>query len=231
MRRVAVLQPSYLPWLGYLDQIAQCDAFVFYDDVQYDKNGWRNRNRIRTSAKDGWSWLTVPVRIDEHFPPINAVVADARVPWRRKHRRAIEMEYARAPYHAYIDSYFAGIFDSTDDNLANIAIASIRALMGAFGITTPLYRSSELGVTGDRNTRLLAICRELTATNYLSGAAAKVYLDEGLFADAGIAVEWQEYTHPTYRQLHEPFIPYLSALDAVLNLGPAAGGLVHREAQ
>lgn len=226
MRRLAVLQPSYMPWLGYLEQIASCDVFVFYDDVQYDKNGWRNRNRIRTSSKEGWSWLTIPVRLTEHFPSINQVCADNRVPWRRKHRRTIETEYARAPFRGLFETFFRDFFDSEEQNLASVAIASVKNLTRAFGISTPLYRSSELHAVGDRNTRLVEICRELGATHYLSGVAAQAYLEEPLFAEAGITVEWQRYAHPEYPQLHRPFISHLSALDALLNVGPAAAALL-----
>lgn len=229
MRRIAVLQPSYLPWLGYLDQIARCDAFVFYDDVQYDKNGWRNRNRIRTNSEEGWGWLTVPVRLPDHFPKINEVEADPRVPWRRKHQRALEMEYAKAEFKGELHAHFGEFFEGTAQNLADIAIQSVECLMRAFGIATPLYRSSRLAVEGDRNTRLLAICRKLEATHYLSGVAAQAYLDEGLFRAERIEVEWQNYVHPVYPQLHGPFISHLSAIDALLNLGPAVQGLVGQE--
>ena len=222
MRRIAVLQPSYMPWLGYLDQIARCDKFVFYDDVQYDKNGWRNRNRIRSNAKDGWTWLTVPVRLDSHLPRICDVQTDARVPWRRKHRKTLELEYARAPFRGWIDEHFGAFFATDNTNLADIAIASVEAMLNALNVTVPLYRSSRLDVAGDRNTRLLNMCKHFEATHYLSGAAAKSYLDVDLFERNGICVEWQAYEHPVYRQTQEPFISHLSALDALLNVGPAA---------
>ena len=224
---VAVLQPSYLPWLGALEQIARADVFVFYDDVQYDKNGWRNRNRIRTASAEGWSWLTVPVKLDEHFPPICSVRTDTRVPWRRKHERMIRAEYARAPHLNVLDEHFAGLFGGTDDSLAGIAIESTKALMAAFGITTPVVRSSELGIEGDRNSRLLRICEHLGATDYYSGAAAQVYLDVAAFEERGIRVRFQAFEHPVYPQTRRPFVSHLSALDAVLNLGAGARELLY----
>lgn len=223
--RVAVLQPSYLPWLGYLDQIARVDAFVFYDDVQFDKNGWRNRNRIRTSSREGWSWLTIPVHLDEHFPTIDRVRIDTRVPWRKKHEKTLRLEYAKAPYLDLLDTHFNDLLASHEESLAEVAIASTVALMEAFNIRTPLFRSSQLGITGDRNARLLRICQHLGATSYLSGAAAQSYLDVGLFEREAIAVEFQDFAHPTYKQTRDPFISHLSALDALLNLGPAAPAL------
>ena len=174
--RVAVLQPSYLPWLGYLEQISLADAFVFYDDVQFDKGGWRNRNRIRTIGEQGWSWLTLPIQLKTHFPPINEVAIDARVPWRRKHLATIRHAYAHAPHVAELDQFFGDFFEDGEASLAGVAIESIRRLMAAFGLTTPLYRSSELGIDGNRNERLLRICKTLGADRYLSGAAARSYL-------------------------------------------------------
>lgn len=226
MVRLAVLQPSYLPWLGYLEQIAKSDVFVFYDDVQFDKNGWRNRNRIRTSATEGWSWLTIPVRIESHFPPINTVRINDVTPWRRKHRKTIEMAYAKAPHRQLFERYFGEFFSGEGDLLVDAAIDSIKALMTAYGLDTPTYRSSELGVFGDRNSRLLNLCKHFNATHYYSGAAAKVYLDEAMFEREGITVEWQDYKHPIYKQVAEPFISHLSALDAFLCEGVEARELL-----
>ncbi|MDQ6929829.1 MAG: WbqC family protein [Candidatus Eremiobacteraeota bacterium] len=220
-KTVAVLQPSYLPWLGYLDQIAKSDVFVFYDDVQYDKNGWRNRNRIRTGGPDGWSWLTVPVTATSHFPPICEVRVDERAPWQRKHLKTLRAEYSRAPHLDLLDRHFGRLLDTLESSLANVAIESVRAMMAALAIDTTLYRSSELDVPGDRNTRLLGICKHFRATTYLSGEAARGYLDVPMFEREGIAVEFQSYHHPVYPQTREPFISHLSAIDALLNAGSA----------
>ena len=218
--RVAVLQPSYLPWLGYIDQIASVDAFVFYDDVQFDKNGWRNRNRIRTNNAQGWTWLTIPVLHDTHFPRICDVRIDARSTWQRKHAQAIASNYHKTPHFELYERYVAPLYrDETPELLVDVAIASVRRLLEAYGISTPLYRSSELHITGDKNTRLLNICKHFDASIYLSGVAAKSYLDEALFTREHIAVEWQQFDHPQYRQHAEPFISHLSALDALLHAG------------
>lgn len=227
--KLAVLQPSYLPWLGYLEQIAATDIFVFYDDVQYDKNGWRNRNRIRTDAPQGWSWLTVPVRLPASFPRILDVEIDSRTSWRRKHAGALRAAYARAPHADFIEKYFGGFFEPRESErelLADVAIESVERLMRGFGIETALHRSSTLGIDGDRNTRLLNICKYFRATTYLSGAAARAYLDVGLFEREGIAVEFQDYEPAPYEQTRSPFISHLSAIDALANLGPQAGALL-----
>jgi len=220
-RTVAVLQPSYLPWLGALEQIARADVFVFYDDVQYDKNGWRNRNRIRTHGDPGWSWLTVPVKLPHAFPPLGEVSIDERAPWGRKHRRAIELAYASAPHRAELERFFP-LFDSASKSLVEIAIESTRLLASALGLSPEILRSSQLGIEGDRNLRLLEVCKSLGATDYYSGKAAEDYLDVALFEREGIRVAFQEFTHPTYAQCHDPFISHLSAIDALLCVGPAA---------
>lgn len=227
--RIAVLQPSYMPWLGYLDQIARCDAFVFYDDVQYDKNGWRNRNRIRVASKQGWAWLTIPVHLEASFPSLLEVRADPRVPWRRKHLAKIQGAYARAPHYALLDEFFAEVFAGEEQQLVEIAMNSVRAFMKAFNIATPLHRSSTLNIGGTPNERLINICRHFDASQYLTGDAARSYLDVALFEQNGISVEWQSYHHPTYAQLHEPFVSHLSALDALLCAGLEAKRLIGLE--
>lgn len=222
--RIAVLQPSYLPWLGYLDQIASCDAFVFYDDVQYDKNGWRNRNRIRVA--NGWSWLTIPV-LAAGFPVIKDVAIDERVPWRRKHLASLRNAYARAPYFELLDTFISPLYQSGDEFLCNVAVESVHLLMKAFGITTPTFRSSQLNVEGDRNSRLLNLCAYFGANEYLSGVAAQVYLDVELFQQKGVRVIWQDFQHPVYEQQYQPFISHLSAIDALLNAGAIPLGTRH----
>lgn len=225
--RIAILQPSYLPWLGYLEQIASVDAFVLYDDVQYDRHGWRNRNRIRTQQPQGWSWLTIPVLLETAFPRIHHVRVDARVPWRRKHLAAMRAAYGKTPHDAFFQRHFREFYaDDSSTALAEIAVASIGCLMRAFGIVTPLYRSSTLGITGDRNTRLLNICKHFGAHTYVSGVAAKAYLHINAFEDAGIEVRWQTYTHPEYPQRFKPFVSHLSAIDALMNLGEEARLLI-----
>lgn len=201
--------------------MASCDAFVFYDDVQYDKNGWRNRNRIRTASAQGWAWLTIPV-LASGFPPINRVRIDERTPWRRKHMSSIRLAYGRARHYDLFDEHIAPLFESPDDGLAQTAIGSVKRLAGAFRITTQTFRSSELNVGGDRNSRLLEICRHFGADEYLSGVAAQAYLDIGLFEKAGIRVLWQDFQHPVYEQQFSGFVSHLSALDALLNAGPLA---------
>jgi len=216
--RLVVLQPSYLPWLGYFDQMRRADVFVFYDDVQYDRESWRNRNRIKT--REGWQWLTVPVRLGGRFgSAIVDVEIDERRDWRRKHLMTLAQSYARAPY---LKRYLEGIeriLLARGARLVDLNIELTRYLSDELGLTTRCLRSSELGVAGARSERLVDICRALQATHYLTGDAARSYLDETLFEEAGIRVEYHGYRHPSYSQLHGEFLPYMSVVDLLFNCG------------
>jgi hypothetical protein len=219
--KVAIHQPHYLPWLGYLAKWAAADLFVFLDTVQYEKNGWQNRNRIKT--RDGVAWLTVPV----HAPlgtPIAEVTVDGRQPWQRRHLRAIEHAYAEAPCFARFRDDLAGLYAREWDALAPLALASARWLAQGFGIDTPTRLASELSgaEASDRTDRLVALCRAVGADTYLAGQDGPSYMDVSRFTEAGIAVRLQAYVHPVYAQRHGDFVPGLSGLDLLLNAGPEA---------
>jgi WbqC-like protein family len=224
---IAILQPGYLPWLGFFEQMCRADVFVYYDDVQYDKHGWRNRNRIKTPQ--GPLWLTVPAR---HrglgFPRILDVEIDNRRPWARKHVASIRYAYARAPY---VEQYMRPIDDVLSrgwKRLVDLDVTLAGVMAAMFGIAPRVVRSSELGIHGERSDRLLRICQHFAAATYLSGDAARDYLDVALFERHRIAVEWQQFTHPVYPQQHGEFIPYLSALDLLLNCGPESRRVLDR---
>jgi hypothetical protein len=230
MTTLVVLQPSYLPWMGFFDQIKRSDVFVFYDDVQFDKHGWRNRNRIKTAK--GPVWLTVPVRHSGRAGQrIDQVEVDQRTPWARKHLRTIQEAYARAPFLTDYLPALAELLQREWTLLAELDIALSRLMCGWFGLERRMYRSSQLDVAGDRNARLLALCRHFEADRYLSGVAAKSYLDVSLFAAAGVVVEWQDFSQPHYPQLHGAFEPSMSALDCVFNVGPDCATLLESPAE
>lgn len=222
---LVVLQPGYLPWLGFFDQLIRSDIFVFYDDVQFDKNGWRNRNRIKTPA--GPHWLTVPVRIKSLGQSILDTEIDNRQPWARKHLGSIRQFYPQAPY---LERYLPELEDLLLGHhwqlLIDLDIAVIKLFCGWLGIERPMFRSSELEINGTRSERLLNLCGHFGANRYLSGNAAQSYLDVDLFARHGIEVEWQDYSHPVYPQQHGEFIPYLSILDLWLNCGDESVSLI-----
>lgn len=218
---VVVLQPGYLPWLGFFDQMLRADVFIYYDDVQYDTHGWRNRNRIKT--QHGATWLTVPVRHSGlGTPRILEIDIDDRTPWAHKHLASIRQAYARAPY---LDTYYPAleaVLSRPWRKLVDLDIAVASVLADAFDLHPRIARSSELGIEGARSDRLLHICQHFGAGVYLSGVAARAYLDVPLFERHGIRVEWQAFEHPVYPQQHSEFVPYLSAIDLLLNCGPGS---------
>jgi hypothetical protein len=222
---LVVLQPGYLPWLGYFDLLKKADIFVHYDDVQFDKHGWRNRNRVK--GPKGAAWLTVPVlHSGRAGQSILDVQIDNHQSWRRKHLSTIGQLYARAPFREVVLPQLQEILERPWGRLVDLDLAIIDWLAAELDIETPRYRSSELGIGGERNERLLNLCRHFGATRYLSGNAAQEYFDVALFAAAHIEVTWHDYVHPTYAQLHGTFVPYLSVLDLLLNTGSEARRII-----
>lgn len=222
---LCVLQPGYLPWLGFFDQMRRSDIFVLYDDVQYDKHGWRNRNRIKTPK--GPHWLTVPVRHKGlGWPRINEVEIDNQTVWGKKHIGTIRQFYAKAPYLAQYLPMLEDRLLRPWTLLVDLDLSLIDLMCEWLQLKRDVIRASSLGIEGDRSDRLLALCRHFGATRYLSGDAAKTYLDRELFAQNGIEVEWQGFRHPVYPQQHGEFVPFLSALDLVLNCGPDSAAIL-----
>ncbi|WP_173045965.1 WbqC family protein [Nitrospira sp. KM1] len=224
---LCVLQPGYLPWLGFFDQMRRSDVFVLYDDVQYDKHGWRNRNRIK--SPQGPHWLTVPVRHKGlGWPRINEIEIDNQAPWAKKHLGTIRQFYARAPFVQQYLPMLEALLLQPWARLIELDVAVIALMSRWLGLERPLVRSSSLGIEGGQSERLERLCRHFGATRYLSGDSAKEYLDLDLFARSHIDVEWQSFQHPEYVQQHGPFVPCLSALDLVLNCGPASYDILAR---
>jgi len=223
-----ILQPSYLPWRGYFHQIQRADVFVFYDCVQYDKRGWRNRNRIKTAQ--GTQWLTVPVQAkgsQREGTPIAEIPIVWDDAWNEKHWRAIELNYRRAPFFEKYAGVLRQIFARHDRWLADLACFSTELLAGELGIGgVQFVRSSTLPGAGNKTERLLSILKHLGATHYISGPSARDYLEETLFGEAGIGLEYMEYDYPDYPQLHGPFEPQVSVLDLLLNTGPCAADYI-----
>jgi hypothetical protein len=220
MTTLAVHQPHYLPWLGYLAKWAAADAFVFLDTVQYEKNGWQNRNRIKTAS--GPRWLTVPVHA-RLGTPLAEVTVDALQPWADRHRRTIEHAYAGAPCLARHRTALDELYASKWERLVPLAVATAEWLAGAVGITTPAHLASTLGVeAGEPTERLIALCRAVGADTYLAGRDGARYMNPVRFEAAGIRVLYQDYAHPAYGQLHGDFAPHCSGLDLLLTHGDDA---------
>lgn len=225
---LAVLQPGYLPWLGFFDQVRRADVFVYYDDVQYDKHSWRNRNRVKSTSGEPY-WLTVPVRHSGlDWPSIGEVEIDRRTPWARKHMGTLRQFYAKAPGAARYLPPLEELLSRPWERLVDLDLALSENLCEWLGLSTPRHRSSELGIGGERTERLVTLCRRFGADRYLTGDAARGYLDTDHFARHGIAVEWQSYRHPVYPQLHGAFVPYLSVVDLLFNCGEESGAILAR---
>lgn len=218
MTAVVILQPGYLPWLGFFDQMLRSDVFVYFDDVQYDKHGWRNRNRIKSAT--GPIWLTVPVlNTGRQGQKINEVEIDNRSPWARKHITAIAQTYAKGPHLKRYLPQLDALLTRHWESLVELDLAVVDLICNWIGIERQIERASCLGIGGEQSERLLNICKHFQADRYLSGDSAQNYLDVKLFSHEGVQVEWQSYCHPTYPQLHGKFAPYLSVLDLVMNVG------------
>lgn len=218
-----MIQPSYIPWRGYFDMIGRSDVFVFYDDVQFDKHGWRNRNRIKTP--NGPAWLTIPVRKKgnvERAIRIDEIEIAAESGWNRKHIATLRQSYAKAPH---LDRYMPLLERHLGDPpelLAELTIALTVDLARELGYETEFRRSSEMDLGGDRVERLLAVLAEVGATEYLSGPSAGSYIDEEAFTRAGIGLEYMSYDYGPYPQLHPPFEPQVSIVDLLFMCGPEA---------
>lgn len=225
---LVVLQPGYLPWLGFFDQMRRADLFVYYDDVQYDKNGWRNRNRVK-SPRGEPHWLTVPVRVASLEQRIDETEIDNRQAWARKHAGTIRQFYAKAPHlRRYLPELEELLAGRRWESLLELDAAVVALMCRWLGLDRRVLRSSQLQVGGERSERLLRMCEHLGARRYLSGSAARSYLDVSLFERAGVRVDWQDYRHPTYPQQHGEFVPFLSALDLLLNCGDESLSVISR---
>jgi len=221
---VVILQPSYIPWRGYFDQIRRADLFVFYDDVQYDKHGWRNRNQIKTNQ--GKQWLTIPVNSKGVTSgiPIKEVRIDWSKPWAKSHLKSIMISYSKSPHLKEYLPALGALYQRQDEFLADFTIESTVVLAHALGITsTRFMRSSELsGLEGQKTDRVISVLKQVGATHYLCGPSANSYMEPEKFAAAGITFEYMEYNYPEYPQLHPPYDPYVTILDLLFMIGNAA---------
>ncbi len=221
--KCAVIQPSYIPWRGYFHQIQKADVFVFYDDVQYDKHGWRNRNRVKTA--NGSTWLTIPV-VSKGNVVNKTRIADIEIAWDThwnvKHWATIKQSYGKAPHFARYGELLERFLNSHPNRLSEFTIELTISLARELGIAAEFRRSSELALDGERMDRLMALLTAVGATHYISGPSARAYMDEARLNSAGIELEYMVYDYPEYEQLHPPYDPQVSILDLLFMKGPEA---------
>jgi hypothetical protein len=220
-KKIAILQSNYIPWKGYFDLINMVDEFIFYDEVQYTKNDWRNRNKIKTSQ--GIQWLTIPVRQESLEQKIkDTKITDKK--WNIKHWRAISQTYAKAKYFKEYKDIFEELYLNCDEEyLSQINYKFITIINEILGITTKIRCSSEFNLVDGQTEKLLGICKDCDADVYISGPAAKDYFDEELARAENIKVEWMDYSgYKEYNQLFPPFEHRVSILDLIFNEGERA---------
>lgn len=221
---VVILQPSYIPWRGYFHQIQKADLFVFYDCVQYDKNGWRNRNTIK--MMQGSQWLSIPVktkgcvRDGKSIKDVPIVWDD---PWNKKHSQTIQQNYAKSPFLKTYLPLLEAIYSRRDALLADFTCSTTELIARELGIQhTKFIRSSSIGAEGAKTDRLLTILKKVGATHYISGPSAQEYIEREKFDEAGISLEFMAYSYREYPQLFGDFQPQVSILDLLFNVGPNA---------
>ncbi|HXF86175.1 MAG TPA: WbqC family protein [Anaerolineales bacterium] len=222
---VVILQPSYIPWRGYFDQIRRADLFVFYDDIQYDKHGWRNRNQIKTHQ--GKIWLTIPVHAKgvTQGIPIKDIRIDWSKPWAKSHFKSLMVSYSKAPYFKrYLPLLEYMYQQRRDEFLADFTIETSILIARELGFTsTRFMRSSELSnIEGQKTDRVINVLKQVGATHYICGPSASSYMEPEKFEQAGITFEYMRYNYPEYPQLYPPYDPYVSILDTLFMLGPRA---------
>ena len=213
----AIHQPQYLPWLGYFDKIDKADLFCVLDNVQFKKNEWQNRNRIKTAQ--GWQWVSVPVK--HRFPQtIQEVEINNLVNWRRKHLQSLITNYKRAPFFQEYIWFFEELYAKEWTSLADLNIHIIENLCGLLDLQAERSLASSLSLREDPTDRLIDICKALGADAYLSGKDGITYMDLERFKANGIRVAVQNFVHPVYPQLFGEFQSHLSIVDLLFNCGP-----------
>jgi len=221
-KRVAIVQSNYIPWKGYFDLINSVDEFILFDDMQYTRRDWRNRNKIKTSA--GAIWLTIPVQVKGKYFQAIKETSVSEPGWNEVHLKTLCAQYARAShfqtYRPWLeDTYHA----ATSGLLSEINRHFLSRICDLLGIKTRMTTSMEYRIVEGKTERLVDLCRQADATHYVSGPAARDYIDPLLFEAAGINLSFYDYgEYPIYDQVHPPFDHFVSVLDLILNHGPDA---------
>lgn len=222
MKSLAILQSNYIPWKGYFDIIGSVDEFVIYDCVQYTKNDWRNRNKIKTPK--GTEWITIPCNFSSSSQKINETKVTNHL-WANKHYKTLVQYYSKAKYFKQYETIFKDLYKEleTEEFLSNINYKFIITINKILGIDTKISKCEDFNLVEGQTLRLLQICKDAGANIYLSGPAAKDYLDEGMFEKENIKVEWMNYGgYREYEQLNPPFEHGVSILDLIFNVGDEA---------
>lgn len=221
-KRVAIVQSNYIPWKGYFDLISSVDEFILYDDMQYTRRDWRNRNRIKTQK--GATWLTIPVEVrGKYFQSIkDTMISDPG--WNQRHWDTIVRSYGRAPcFRAHRETFERLYLDCREQHLSAINHRFLTAICHILGIQTKISWSMDYRLSEGKTERLVDLCRQAGATEYISGPSARGYIDETLFRNERIELSYIDYNdYPEYNQLFPPFVHEVSVLDLLFNTGKDA---------
>ncbi len=219
MKKVAILQSNYIPWKGYFDMIAAVDEFILYDDMQYTRRDWRNRNQIKTPQ--GVQWLTVPVRVKgKYHQRIRETEIDG-TDWAAAHWKALVHNYRRAPHFREIASWLEPLYlEQHFTHISQLNCSFIKAICNYLAIKTVVTSSSDYRLIDGKTERLADLCKQAGGTEYISGPTAKKYIDENIFSDFGIKLSWFDYDgYPEYPQLWGKFTHSVTILDLLFNCG------------
>lgn len=221
MKKIGILQSNYIPWKGYFDMIASVDEFIVYDDMQYTKNDWRNRNQIKTAQ--GVLWLTVPVKLKGRFGQLIRETEINGNHWRDTHWKSFLMNYRRARYFSDVAAWLEPLYQAEYHTITDLNLAFIAAICDYVGIRTKISFSWDYRLDDGKTERLVSLCQQAGATEYVSGPAAKHYIEARCFDEAGIKLKWFDYQgYPEYPQLWGDFVHGVSILDLLFNCGKDA---------
>ena len=221
-KKVAVIQSNYIPWKGYFDILNMADEFILFDDMQYTRRDWRNRNKIKTPS--GLQWLTIPVISKGLYTQkIRETVVDG-TEWRKDHWKTLCHNYKHTKHFANYKALFEQLYlGSTETQLSLINYSFLTAICEIFGIKTRISWSMDYQIVDGKMERLISLCEQVNGDEYISGPTAKGYIDEQVFENAGIKLTYMDYTdYPEYEQLYPPFEHYVSILDLIFHEGPNA---------
>jgi len=222
MKKVAIVQSNYIPWKGYFDMIAAVDEFILYDDMQYTRRDWRNRNQIKTPQ--GVQWVTVPVLVKGKYYQKICETEINDVIWAEKHWKVLSLNYGRTPFFAEVTSWLKPLYlEDTYTNLSQLNRSFIEAICAYLGVQTTITNSSDYRLSDGKTERLADLCVQAGGTEYISGPAAKDYVDEKVFSDRGLKLTWFDYTgYPDYPQLWGELVHGVTILDLLFNCGKEA---------
>jgi hypothetical protein len=224
MLKVSMHQPNFLPYSGFFEKIARSDLFVIVDHLTFSKgkDNWHHRNRIRVPNGEGWDYITLPV--SEHWnwkPFTEARLSDNAQFKKKKHLKTLVQNYFKAPYFDRFFHDFSELYYQDNRNLADFNVSLIKWFMKKFRIRTPVLRASEIGFDPSltKDDMIIDMMRRVNGTHFLSGDGARSYIQPGKFEEAGIPLEFQNFSPEPYPQMFNDFVPYLSAFDMLMNVG------------